>query len=389
MGRSLWRGCVVILCVCACALGIQISARAASGSDSGASCAPFVQPYAGDPLYQKGDKVTWKNSAYVSLINNNSWSPSAYPAGWGSTTCSSSSPTPSPSATSASPTPTVTATPTPTPTSTSSAASCAAFVQPYSGDPLYQRGDKVSWQGSGYVSLINNNSWSPSAYPGGWASTTCSGTTASPTPTPTKTATPTPTPTPTKTATPTPTPTKTATPKPTVTATPTPTSTATGSEMRAQVFVTGYSYWDNTPPGSATISNPILHQVAGGTGTYQDPITVAVGHTITNGKDILDFPAGTRFYVPNLRRYFIVEDTCGDGSTPQNGPCHTGYPSNASYWIDVWVGGAGVSQSKANTCMDNITDVHLVIRNPASNYAVVPGEITNSCNQYGESVVTN
>ena len=86
--------------------------------------------------------------------------------------------------------------------------------------------------------------------------------------------------------------------------------------------MTGYDYWDNTPPGSPVISNPVIHQVAGGTGTWQDPTTVAVGHSIINGQDILDWAAGTRFYIPNLRRYFIVEDTCGDGPDPQDEPCH-------------------------------------------------------------------
>ncbi len=32
--------------------------------------------------YQIGDKVKFENKTYESLINNNIWSPSAYPAGW-------------------------------------------------------------------------------------------------------------------------------------------------------------------------------------------------------------------------------------------------------------------------------------------------------------------
>lgn len=169
---------------------------------------------------------------------------------------------------------------------------------------------------------------------------------------------------------------------------PTPTSGAS-NEIRSQAYLTGYSYWDNTPAGSAAISDPVLHTVAGGTGTYADPITIAVGHSIINGKDILDFPKGTRFYVPNLRRYFIVEDTCGDGRTPQNGPCHTGYPSGASFWLDLWVGGGSVTSSAADTCMSNLTDIHLVIQNPASTYAVVTGEIATRCSQYGDGIVSS
>ena len=32
--------------------------------------------------YQIGDKVKFENKTYESLINNNIWSPAAYPAGW-------------------------------------------------------------------------------------------------------------------------------------------------------------------------------------------------------------------------------------------------------------------------------------------------------------------
>jgi hypothetical protein len=72
-----------------------------------------------------------------------------------------------------------------------------------------------------------------------------------------------------------------------------PTSTppvlgSTGGEIRFVAYTTGYGFPDNTPAGSA-ISNPVIHQSASGTGTYQDPITVGVGHSITRGKDTLDY----------------------------------------------------------------------------------------------------
>jgi len=96
----------------------------------------------------------------------------------------------------------------------------------------------------------------------------------------------------------------------------------------------------------------------------------------------MDWEQGTKFYMPYLKRYFIVEDTCGDGSTPQNGPCHTGYPSNATTWLDIWVGGGSLDKSASDACMDKITGVHPVIKNPASTYAVVSGEVTNNCTTY-------
>lgn len=148
---------------------------------------------------------------------------------------------------------------------------------------------------------------------------------------------------------------------------------STVTSIRA--FITGYSYFDNTPPGSARISHPVLHSVAGGRGTYDDPITVAVGHVREGGVSVLDWPAGTRFYVPNLRRYLIVEDTCGDGERPQDGPCHTGYPAGSTTWLDVWIGGEGGTQAGAERCMRKITGVWDVIVDPGPGYPVAPGEI--------------
>lgn len=181
---------------------------------------------------------------------------------------------------------------------------------------------------------------------------------------------------------PTTTPTTTA-PKP-----PAPTAPVVGAagETRFTAYITGYGWPDNTPKGSAEISNPIIHSLAGGTGTYADPITLAVGHTISGGTDTLDYKAGTKFYVPNLQKYFIVEDTCGDGNNPQNGPCHTGYQGYP--WLDIWVGGNSSNQSATLACENAITDTHLVIQNPASTYKVVAGDVASTCQQFGDAILT-
>lgn len=152
-----------------------------------------------------------------------------------------------------------------------------------------------------------------------------------------------------------------------------------------RAYTTAYSVYDNTPPGTAEISDPVLHEKAGGTGTYADPITLAVGHSLKGGKDVLDFPAGTRFYLPDLRRYAVVEDTCGDGPRPQNGPCHrldtpgNKAPSGAQVWVDVWIGGYGSTSRQADACMSKVTDgsgsVHTLIKNPRRDYVVVYGPV--------------
>lgn len=42
----------------------------------------FVQPTGAQDVYGIGDKVTFNGQHYVSKIDNNSWSPADYPAGW-------------------------------------------------------------------------------------------------------------------------------------------------------------------------------------------------------------------------------------------------------------------------------------------------------------------
>ena len=51
-------------------------------ADPGDEWPEFVQPTGAHDCYNKGDKVTFESKHYISLIDNNSWSPSAYPQGW-------------------------------------------------------------------------------------------------------------------------------------------------------------------------------------------------------------------------------------------------------------------------------------------------------------------
>jgi len=145
---------------------------------------------------------------------------------------------------------------------------------------------------------------------------------------------------------------------------------------RTDVFVTAYTWFDNTPPGSTVISHPVLHKEAGGQGTYADPVTIAVGHSRKTGEDVLDVPAGTRIYLPNVRRYFIVEDTCGDGPKPEEGPCHTGAGKygDATLWMDMWIGGKGEPQSFVRNCARKATGVTTAIFNPKDSYPVAAGQ---------------
>jgi len=145
-------------------------------------------------------------------------------------------------------------------------------------------------------------------------------------------------------------------------------------EQIMNAFLTGYSYWDNTPRGSAQIARPVIHRSAGGVGTYDDPVTLAVGHVKRGGRSIMDYPAGTRFYIERLRKYAIVEDLCGDGPRPQEGPCHSGHKGHD--WIDIYVGGRGYDETSVDACMRHITGIQPVILNPRPGYPVFPGEIS-------------
>lgn len=150
----------------------------------------------------------------------------------------------------------------------------------------------------------------------------------------------------------------------------------TDFEQRMQVYLTGYSYWDNTPPGSAQIARPVIHRRAGGTGTYSDPVTLAVGHVKRGSRSTADYKPGTRFYIERLRKYAIVEDLCGDGNRPQDGPCHTGH--NGLPWIDLYVGGKQAGVNTATQCTYRITGVQTVIINPGPGHPVHPGPLSET-----------
>ncbi len=124
-----------------------------------------------------------------------------------------------------------------------------------------------------------------------------------------------------------------------------------------RVYTTGYTWWDNSPPGSAAISHPVLHRTAGGVGTYADPITLAVAYS---GKTP-QFPYGTRFYLPRWKKYFIVEDICG--------ACDR-HPTDVKYKIDLWLDARKLSKDAARKCTYANTGTTTAVRNPPRGLAV-------------------
>jgi hypothetical protein len=146
-----------------------------------------------------------------------------------------------------------------------------------------------------------------------------------------------------------------------------PSALPTGPAKQEHIWLTGYSWQDNTPPGSSIVSHPILHKEASGTGTYEDPITVAVPG---QGNGI--WKAGGRFYLPTVQRYVIVEDT---GASPP----HSGEDGH----LDMWIGGQGGSKSATDSCMNKITGDNVPAQyNPPPNLPVLRGPIygNGGCN---------
>lgn len=99
----------------------------------------WQQPSSTNP-YLTGDKVIYNGLVYESLIDNNVWSPDAYPQGWQL----------------------ISEPETEEPTET-----IPEWTQPDATN-AYQIGDRVMYNGSIYESVIANNVWSPEAYPAGW-----------------------------------------------------------------------------------------------------------------------------------------------------------------------------------------------------------------------------
>ena len=102
------------------------------------------------------------------------------------------------------------------------------------------------------------------------------------------------------------------------------------TEGTALLTLTFYGYPDNDPVGNA-IAYPQIHTVAGGTGTYDDPRTVA----IVTDKNGGHWSPGTRMYVPQLSQYLIVEDECASCVPDQ---------------IDVWMDSTEANRDQVLQC---------------------------------------
>jgi len=131
--------------------------------------------------------------------------------------------------------------------------------------------------------------------------------------------------------------------------------------------VTLYGWPDNSPPGNgiafpANSGFPTIHNAAGGTGTYADPVTFAT--------DQSELAPGTKVYYPYLHRYFIMEDECVECDADWN---------NGVRHIDLWVGGQNGNTNSVINCEDNLTQgSSAVITSPPTNEPVDTTPLFNS-----------
>jgi 3D (Asp-Asp-Asp) domain-containing protein len=125
------------------------------------------------------------------------------------------------------------------------------------------------------------------------------------------------------------------------------------SSPNASGQITFYGAADNDPPGSREIAYPnVLHGQAGGTGTFDDPTTFAAQQG--------QFQPGTKIYVPDVKRYFILEDSCAD--------CRGSH-------IDLWAGAAtdrGIIRCEDSLTRNGSRPYQL---NPPTGLPVSPGDL--------------
>jgi len=141
------------------------------------------------------------------------------------------------------------------------------------------------------------------------------------------------------------------------------------SEGRAQEvvssYVTFYGFDDNddghpTHLGTSIISNATIHGFANeDLGTYERPGTLAT--------DASFLTPGTKVYVPELQRYYVMEDTCVE--------CSEDWSQNKLH-VDLYVSGTG---HQLAACEDRLTmDNAEIVIDPPSNLPVKAGSACNA-----------
>lgn len=120
-------------------VAFQYRSAAERSLDPADGPAEWVQPTGAHDAYPNGWHVLRNDKEWVSLIPANVWEPGV--SGWREVVREGDDGTP---------------------------AAPPEWVQPTGAHDAYNSGDRVTFEGMTYTSLINGNTWSPAAYPQGW-----------------------------------------------------------------------------------------------------------------------------------------------------------------------------------------------------------------------------
>jgi len=131
------------------------------------------------------------------------------------------------------------------------------------------------------------------------------------------------------------------------------TASACSSQQVKQTF---YGWPDNDPAGSGIAYDCGRGFTAGGSGTYDDPLTFASAKDEFNQCEII--------YDPNLSKYLRFEDFCAQ--------CDTDWKESGMYHIDVFVGSSqgGGGQDQIDCEIRLTTGDQTIMREPAADYYV-------------------
>ncbi|OJI83541.1 hypothetical protein ASPTUDRAFT_55578 [Aspergillus tubingensis CBS 134.48] len=138
-------------------------------------------------------------------------------------------------------------------------------------------------------------------------------------------------------------------------------SASVACSTESDVEITFYGYPDNDPPSADIAYDCGRGYTAGGTGTYDDPLTFATAPG--------EFEKCEIIYLPYLRKYLRFEDTCAQ--------CTTDY-DNGKLHIDIWTGSTKSSGGDTQIdCEDSLTpdDSQTVIISPGTSYTVNSDEL--------------
>jgi len=131
-----------------------------------------------------------------------------------------------------------------------------------------------------------------------------------------------------------------------------------GTQQSVKIQLTAYGAPDNNPAGSKTISQPTIHQQAGGSCTFADPVSFASPGSAGS----TEFPKGQRVYFPSLKCYGVSEDS---GATKMS-----------IKHIDIYAGDGPASIT--DKCESDLTGPTTVIVNPVAGKPVVTGPLSTS-----------